>query len=69
MEDIVLVEVHAAQPSHGWELVCRCRRTDRLELYSVESVCKPGFQKAMVDESVDCAVECFHAGRFITRTS
>ena len=26
-------------------------------------------QKAMVDESVDCAVEYFYAGRFLTRTS
>ena len=36
---------------------------------SAETGCKSAFQKAMVDESVDCAVEYFHAGCFLTRTS
>jgi len=36
---------------------------------SAETGCKSAFQKATVDESVDCAVEYFHAGRFLTRTS
>jgi hypothetical protein len=63
------LEVHAAKPSHGREslFVAVAEPTDSPS--SANSGCKPGFQKAMVDESVDCTVEYFRAGGFLTRTS
>ena len=62
VEVIVLLEVHAAQPSHGRESLFVAVAEPIDWTPSAESGCKPGFQKAMVDESVDCTVDYFRAG-------